>query len=165
MAIIGVTAVVLLEQRMQIVQDAGRARDMRTAWVLASQKMAELELDKTLWAGLGSSSNGDFGEVDPEYGAFTWEYQTLREEVDTSPQGEAPARKDDAKKRELYRLTLTVRAPGMDDPIILEAEFPIVPPKPPTTDSAKDGAGGADSSTAPPSGAAPPGPGDGALRK
>src|SRR5690349_20577379 len=72
MAIIGVTAVVLLQQRIEIVRDAARARDMRTAWILTSQKLAELELDPTLWAGAGMQSNGDFSEVDPEYGAFYW---------------------------------------------------------------------------------------------
>src|SRR6516164_3201720 len=69
LAIIGVTAVVLLQQRLEIVRAAARARDLRTAWVLTSQKVAELELDPTLWTGAGRQSNGDFYEVDPEYGA------------------------------------------------------------------------------------------------
>lgn len=162
MAIVGITAVVLLDQRMQIVQDAGRARDMRTCWILASQKMAELELDKTLWVGLGSSSNGDFGDVDPDYGLFTWEYQILREEIETRAQTDATAPKDENKKRELFRLTMTVRAPGIEDPIILEAEFPVLPPKPPpTTDPSKDGAPPTSTGTTPPTG----GSTDGALRK
>jgi prepilin-type N-terminal cleavage/methylation domain-containing protein len=162
MAIVGITAVVLLDQRIAIVQDAGRARDMRTCWILASQKMAELELDKTLWVGLGTSSNGDFADVDPDYGLFNWEYSILREVIDTTPQGEA-ASKDEAKKRELYRLTLTVRAPGINDPIILEAEFPVAPPKPPGTDPAKDGSKDGQPATGQPpaSGTTP----DGALRK
>lgn len=161
MAIIGVTAVVLLDQRIAIVQDAARARDMRTSWILASQKMAELELDKTLWTGLGGGSNGDFGDVDPEYGVFQWEYQIVREVIDTTPAGET-ASKDESKKRELFRLTLTVRAPGIDDPIILEGEFPVAPPKDPaasdpTKDAPKDGQ--------PATGATPPATPDGALRK
>src|SRR5260221_9091661 len=126
MAIIGITAVVLLDQRIVIVKDAARARDKRTSWVLATQKMAELELDKTLWTGLGSSNNGDFSEVDPEYGAFAWEYQIVREEIQTADPLDLPKDKSEIKKRELFRLTLTVRSPG-DDPIVLEGEFPTTP--------------------------------------
>jgi len=58
MAIIGVTAVVLLQQRIEIVRDAARARDLRTAWILTSQKLAELELDPTMWTGAGMQSQG-----------------------------------------------------------------------------------------------------------
>ncbi len=112
MAIIGITAVVLLDQRIVIVRDAARARDKRTAWVLAAQKMAELELDKTLWFGLGGSNNGDFSEVDPEYGVFAWEYQIVREEIVTADPQDIPKDTADIKKRELFRLTLTVRSPG-----------------------------------------------------
>src|SRR5262245_45382616 len=82
MAIIGVTAVVLLQQRIEIVRDAARARDLRTSWILTSQKLAELELDPTLWTGAGLQSNGDFSDVAPEYGDFYWEYQIVREEID-----------------------------------------------------------------------------------
>jgi prepilin-type N-terminal cleavage/methylation domain-containing protein len=135
-AIIGITAVVLLEQRIAIVKDATRARDKRTSWVLATQKMAELELDKSLWSGLGSSNNGDFFDVDPQYSAFTWEYQIIREEIQASDP--AQVKPEDAKKRELFRLTLAVRAPGVEDPIILEAEFPTTPPPTATPDPTTD---------------------------
>jgi len=138
MAIIGITAVVLMDQRIVIVQDATRARDKRTCWVLATQKMAELELDKTLWVGLGSSNNGDFSDVDPEYGGFAWEYQIVREEIVTADPQDLPKNQDEAKKRELFRLTLTVRSPGADDPIVLEAEFPTTPPQPPTDPAKAD---------------------------
>ncbi|HLY08561.1 MAG TPA: type II secretion system protein [Planctomycetota bacterium] len=155
MAIIGVTAVVLLDQRITIVQDAGKARDKRTVWVLASQRLAELELDKSLWVGLGSQNIGDFSDVDPEYAMFTWEYQIVRETIQTGAASEVT--KDDSKKKELYRLTLTVRAPGVDDPIILEGEFSTEPPPTDTPDPAKGDPGtGAskpsDPSTPPPSG-------------
>ncbi len=138
MAIIALTAVVLMDQRITIVRDAGRARDMRTAWVLASQKMSELELDKTLWGGLGSQSNGDFGDVSSDYTAFQWEYQILRETIDIVDPLMPAAIKDNQKKRELYRLTLTVRTPGVDDPIVLEAEFTIEPPKPAGSEASDD---------------------------
>src|SRR5439155_16051572 len=78
-----------------------------------------------------SSNNGDFSEVDPEYGVFAWEYQIVREEIQTSDPLDLPKDKSEIKKRELFRLTLTVRPPG-DDPIVLEAEFPTTPPQPPT---------------------------------
>lgn len=135
LAIIGVTAVVLLQQRLEVVRDAARARDLRTAWVLASQKIAELELEPTLWTELGSQSNGDFAETDPAYSVFSWEYQIVREQIDlydpTDP-------KSDKKPRELYKLTLTVTAPGVEEPILLEAEFPIPEAKPATPPATGD---------------------------
>jgi hypothetical protein len=137
MAIIGVTAVVLLDQRVAIVQDAARTRDRRTVWILASQKLAELELDKNLWVGLGSQNNGDFSDVDPEYGPFTWEYQIVREVIETGDP--TVPQKDDSKKKELYRLTLSVRAPGVEDPVVLEGEFSTTPPKTDADDPSKSG--------------------------
>src|SRR5215831_2597872 len=100
MAIIGITAVVLLEQRLQVVRDAARARDLRTAWILASQKLAELELDKTLWLGQGSQNNGDFSEVDAEYGHFLWDYQIVKVPIDI---GDPKDPESDKKPRELLR--------------------------------------------------------------
>ncbi len=155
MAIIGITAVVLLEQRLEVVRDAARARDLRTAWILASQKIAELELDKTLWLGQGSQNNGDFSDVDADYGHFLWDYQIVKQQIDVSDPKDPESEK---KPRELLRLTLVVRSPGMEDPIVLEAEYPIQDNKPepaPTADP-KDPAGGA---KPPPSGGPTP-PGD-----
>lgn len=138
MAIIGVTAVVLLQQRIEIVRDAARARDMRTSWILTSQKLAELELDTTLWTGAGMQSNGDFSEVSPDTSAFYWEYQIVREPIDL---GDPKDPKAEKKPRDLLRLTLAVRAPGTDEPIVVEAQFPIYePPKtPPPGTSAEAG--------------------------
>jgi len=133
MAIIGVTAVVLLQQRIEIVRDAARARDLRTAWILTSQKLAELELDPTMWTGAGMQSNGDFSDVQPEYGEFYWEYQIVKEQIELSDPRDPKAEK---KPRDLMRLTLLVRAPNANDPIVVEAQFPIYDPKaapPPTT--------------------------------
>jgi hypothetical protein len=152
MAIIGITAVVLLEQRLQVVRDAARARDLRSAWILASQKLAELELDKTLWTGQGSQNNGDFSEVDPEYGQFLWDYQIVREQIDVSDPKDPKA---DKKPRELLRLTLVVRSAGIDDPIVLEAEFPIQENKP--EPPAADAKGPAGTQPQTPAGTQPPG--------
>jgi len=137
MAIIGVTATVLLQQRIEIVRDAARARDLRTAWILTSQKLAELELDPTLWTGAGMQSNGDFSEVDPDYGAFYWEYQIVREPIDLSDPRDP---KPEKKLRELMRLTLLVRAPNSEDPIVIEAQFPIQDPKAATPPPPEGGA-------------------------
>lgn len=121
LAIIGVTAVVLLQQRLAVVRDAARARDLRTAWVLSSQKIAELELDKNLWTGAGFQSNGDFGDVDPALSVFQWEYQVVPEPIDL---GGPKNTQSDQKPRQLLRLTFATRCPGVDEPIVLEAEFP-----------------------------------------
>lgn len=141
MAIIAMTAVVLLDQRLEVVRDAARARDLRTSWVLASQKLAELELDKTLWTGVGSQSNGDFSDVDSEVANFLWEYQIVRLPIDITDPKDL---KSDKKPRELLRLTLGVRAPGIEDPLVLEAEFPIRDPASPPAASGdgKDPAAG-----------------------
>lgn len=136
LAIIGVTAVVLLEQRLEIVRDAGRARDLRTVWVLASQKMAELELDKSLWTGQGLQSNGDFADVDPDYRDYYWEYQIVRVPIEVADPKDP---KSDKKPRELLRLTLGVRAPGVEEPFVLEAEFPIQDPSRQPTKAPGDG--------------------------
>ena len=139
MAIIGITAVVLLEQRLEVVRDASRARELRSAWVLTSQKLAELELDKALWTGEQTQSNGDFGEVDPEFSAYHWDYQIVREPIEVLDPKDPDA---DKKPRELLKLTLVVRSPGMEDPIVVEAEFPIkenkpdAPPEPSTPENA-----------------------------
>ena len=154
MAIIGVVAVVLLQQRIEIVRDAARARDLRTAWILTSQKMAELELDPTLWTGAGMQSNGDFSEVDPDYGAFYWEYQIVREPIDLSDPRDP---KPEKKLRELMRLTLLVRAPNSEDPIVIEAQFPIQDPKTATPPPPEGGAppSGTPNTPQPPSTGAP----------
>src|SRR6185503_17285696 len=146
MAIIGVVAVVLLQQRIEIVRDAARARDLRTAWILTSQKLAELELDPTMWTGAGMQSNGDFSEVDPEYGAYYWEYQIVREQIDLSDPRDPKAEK---KPRDLMRLTLLVRAPNAEEPIVIEAQFPIYDPKAAPPPAAADGAAQPPSGTTP----------------
>jgi len=127
LAIIGITAVVLLDQRLQVVRDAGRARDLRTAWILAAQKMAELELDVTLWTGASTQSNGDFSEVNPDYATFYWDYQIVREPIDLSDPNDP---KSEKKPRELMRLTLVVRAQGVEEPVVrFHLDGELVPPR------------------------------------
>ena len=121
LAIIAVTAVFLLDRRVDLVRDAARSRDLRAVWALASQKMAELELDKSLWTGTGAQSNGDFSEIDPSYREVLWEYLVVRQPVDVSD----PDVQAKEVPREILRLTLGVWTAGMAPPVVLEGLFPI----------------------------------------
>jgi prepilin-type N-terminal cleavage/methylation domain-containing protein len=122
LAILGTTAVVLLDRRTEIVREAARSKERRALYVLASRKIGELELDKRLWALGGGSANGDFGEDDSDYAGFTWEAAVLRQPVDLSEPGRLP---DPGKKpREIFRLSLLLRAPSLEDPILIEGQFP-----------------------------------------
>lgn len=134
LAVLGMAAVMILDQRVDVVRAAASAKEARMTWVLASRKIAELELDKTLWAGTGGSSNGDFGELDPEYAGFTWEYQALREPVEVQ---DPLLLKPGSKPKEIFRLTLAVRAPGSTDPVLLEAQFPVTDLEAPAAEEPK----------------------------
>lgn len=126
LVILASTAVVLLGQRVEVVREAARAKDQRALYILASQKMAELELDPNLRAGPGGSSHGDFGEVEAEYAGYTWEYALVRERIDLAEPGELV---DPSKKpKELFRLTLMLASPNLEEPVILEAYLPPVDP-------------------------------------
>ncbi len=125
LAIIALVAVVLLDQRLEIVREAGRSRDLKTAWTLAADKMAELEMDKTLWTGAGAQVSGDFGQKDPASAGYTWDYTIARETVAVGEPGEA-----EEKPRELLRLTLQVAGPALEEPIRVEGLFPIQEVKP-----------------------------------
>ena len=126
LVILASTAVVLLGRRVDVVRDAARAKDQRALYVLASQKMAELELDVNLRAGPGGSSHGDFGETDPEYAGYTWEYALVRERIELTEPGELadPTR----KPVELFRLTLGLVSPNLEEPLVIEAYLPIHDP-------------------------------------
>jgi prepilin-type N-terminal cleavage/methylation domain-containing protein len=132
LAIVALTAVILLDRRLEVVRDAGRSRDLRTAWMLASEKVASLELDPSLWNGPGGQSHGDFGEIDPEYARFRWDYLLQRELIEVEDPaalgGQAPAAP--ARSRELMRLTFAVRAETLDEPVVVEARFPVAEPPP-----------------------------------
>ncbi len=122
LAIVALTSVVLLDRRVEVVRDAGRSRDLRTSWMLASQKLAELELDDSLWTGPGGQSHGDFSDLDPEYRRFQWEYLIQRQPVDCS-ESDAEASVGLVQPRELMKLSLVVRAEG--EPVLIEAQFPV----------------------------------------
>lgn len=162
LAILALTAIVLLDRRIEVVRDAGRSRDVRTAWVLATQKMGELELDKALWEGQGGQSSGDFAELGDAYARFTWEYLVVRVPVETvdpltmtTPQ----------KPKEIFRLGLKVDAEGLGEPILLEAMFPVPESRPKPAEAPVNPADPAAPGT--PGPAAPPGPlpGPGGVKK
>ncbi len=147
LAIVAVVTVLLLERRVGIVEEAIQSRDIRTIWALAGEKMAALELDPDLWKGDGSSSSGDFGELDAAYERFVWEYVIEKHEVPTND----PSNLNE-KPKEIYRLTLKVDGQGLTSPIVLEAEMPLQ-----EAATAVSGAPGADGSPPPPSGQPPEG--------
>src|SRR5688572_22859435 len=122
LAILAMAVVVVLDQRVDVVREAGMARDARTMWMLASRKMAELEIDPQLWKGTGGSANGDFGELDAEYAPFTWEYVAARETVETKDPDQL---KPGEKPKEIFRLVLAVGAPGHERPLVVEAMLPV----------------------------------------
>lgn len=120
LAIVAVVTVLLLERRVGIVEEAIQSRDLRTIWALAGEKMAALELDPDLWKGDGSSSSGDFSELDPAYERFVWEYVIEKHEVPTNDPNNL-----NEKPKEIYRLTFKVDGAGLSSPIVLEAEMPL----------------------------------------
>ncbi len=136
LVIVALAAVVLLGQRVDVVRETARARDVRTVWTLAAQKMADLELDRAIWIGTGGGSSGDFAELDAAWAGFTWEYQAQRIPVELR---EIP--EPGEKPREIFRLTLAVRGPEFAEPIVLEALFPVA--KPPATAAPGTGTPGA----------------------
>lgn len=121
LAIVALTVVFLLGKRVDVVREAARSRDVRTVWLLASQKIAELELDPTVWQGPGTQSNGDFGEMDPSYAAYAWDYTVSREIVPTND----PAKLDE-KPSEIFRLAFQVNGPEFADPL----KFELLQPAP-----------------------------------
>ena len=123
LAIIALVSVVLLGQRVEIVREAGRTRDMRTAWALAAQKMGELELDTTLFQGEGGGSSGDFHEYGEDYGLFLYEWEVRKEEVPTNDPNNPQE-----QPRVLFRMKLTVKVPSAapdESPIVIESFHPM----------------------------------------
>jgi hypothetical protein len=120
LAIVALASVVLLSQRVDLVREAQNTRDVRTAWILAAQKVAELELDAKLWTAEGGGGSGDFGGLDPAFPHCVYEFMIQREEVPTND----PANPAE-KPKEIFRLRFMVNAPALEKPVVLEAFFPI----------------------------------------
>jgi hypothetical protein len=158
LALLALTAGILLEQRVGVVQDAARVKEVRILWTLAAQKMADLELDKTMWLGQGQDSQGDFGDISPAYASYTWAYHAAREPVETFDPTD-PANQSQ-KPKEIFRLSLAVVSPGLPEPFVVEALLPVQEPKTPqpgdgSAPGAPGPAGTPGNAGSPP---APPGP-------
>ena len=140
LAILAMAVVVVLDQRVDVVREAAAARDARTMWMLASRKIAELEIDRQLWLGTGGTSSGDFSELDPEYAPFTWEYVAAREPVETMDPSQV---KPGQKPKEIFRLVLAIGAPGHERPLVVEAMLPVqeIPTAPAEGTGAPSGSG------------------------
>lgn len=149
LAILALSAVFLLDRRVTIVRDATRHRDARLLWVLASQKMAELELDPALWLPDAGSETmeGDFSHVHEDYAGFVWQAEKERVEVPIPGRPEELAL-DESKRKELFRLVLRVFPPDGARPFEMQALFPIATPEPALTGT--EGAEGGGTGTTPP---------------
>ena len=118
--ILAIASVVLLDRRVGIIRETTEARDARMVWVLAANKIAELELDPTLWTGDGGgSANGDFSEVGPEYAGFAWEYEIVKIEIPMNEPEEPP----EEDPPYVYQLTLNLYGPGQEVPYAIQAAF------------------------------------------
>lgn len=102
-AILALTTFVLLERRLEIVREAHEIRDSRTAWLLASSKMAEIEMSKELFAGQEIYTNS--GEFD-EYKGFGWRCEITKEQIIIGD-----AKDPNNKPYEIYLVKLTVVTP------------------------------------------------------
>lgn len=150
LGILGTTAVLLLGRRLEIVREAAWSRDVRVAWILAARKMAELELDRSLWEGAGGSAAGDFGQDDPAYAGFTWEYLATRRPIPLEDP-HRPEEKALAKPRELFHLVVRIGIPDVEEPVVLESFFPIPSAQPEAAEESAPPAG-RDPDAAPPAG-------------
>jgi prepilin-type N-terminal cleavage/methylation domain-containing protein len=120
LAILGVVAVVLLGQRVEVVREADRTRAKRVGWTLAAWKMGEIERDERLFEGTGRADRGGFEELSADYGDFGWEYEANLEQVPTND----PSDPADPPK-EIFRLKLRVLRLSTNETLIeLEGMYP-----------------------------------------
>lgn len=113
-AIIGLVATLVLVQRIEIVAETTVTRDMRTAWALAAQKMAQIEMEIKQEKYERHTSSGNF-DNEPE---FRFEYTVDKEEIVVSDPNASQE-----KRAEILKIKLTVTTPGKE-PIVLEAYYP-----------------------------------------
>ena len=104
LVILALTIVPLLSVNTRVMSQAVATRDERAAAVLLGQKMAELEMDPTLFQGEGSTGSSDFSTLDPLYENYRYDYEVVLENVVTSD-------KEDPSKepKRLYRLTVALK--------------------------------------------------------
>lgn len=120
LAIVSVVSLVLLDQRVRVVQDAQKIRDQRLAWTLAAWKMSALELDEELLAGMDKTDAGTFEDYSEDYVGYVWEYEAKREKLPTNDETDPYD-----LGREVFRIELRVRLEIEEAPLaILEGMFP-----------------------------------------
>jgi prepilin-type N-terminal cleavage/methylation domain-containing protein len=110
LGVLALAIVPLLIEKGAVIRDTEDTRRRRHAWVLLSQKMAELEMDQTLLEQESTSGQGRFGdstEYDAVYAEYEYAYESAQEIV-TIPNPEG----GDETQKEILRLTLTVSWPG-----------------------------------------------------
>ena len=112
--IVAVVAIVLINRRIEVVQDAARLRDERVAWTLAALKMGDLSRDP---AAIMDSDSGDFSKDAPDQANFRWSYESHLEPI---PLDEGP----DETPRSLRRVKLKILDPEDVELQTLEALFP-----------------------------------------
>lgn len=113
-AIIGLVATLVLVQRIEIVAETTVTRDLRTAWALAAQKMAQIEMEIRQEKYERHTNSGNF-EDEPE---FRYDYSVDKEEIVVSD-----ANSPQEKRAEILRIKLTVTTPGKE-PVVLESYYP-----------------------------------------
>ena len=107
LGIVALAIVPLLIKNGENIQSADDTRTARHAWVLLAQKMAELEIDDTIFVDDGGTDAGDFGELDPIYEGYGWEYEITLDDVPTND-----AENPEEEPTQIYRLVLTVTWDG-----------------------------------------------------
>jgi len=118
-AILSIATVALLGKRVEIIHEAEEIRNNRIMWMLASQKMAEIQISKDVVAGEEIYTNsGDF----EQYPGFKWDVEIKKEKI-------IIGNKEDQnnKPKEIYRGNLTITPPNMkeEDGLHLQWYFPM----------------------------------------
>ncbi|OHB69390.1 MAG: hypothetical protein A2W23_01440 [Planctomycetes bacterium RBG_16_43_13] len=104
-AILALVTVVLLSKKVEIMRDAGRARDYKVASLLASQKMAEIEMKKEIFG--GQETFTEYGDFEG-YPGFGWSYDVAKQYITI---GAPPADGSQQKQYEIYLVNLYIKYP------------------------------------------------------
>jgi prepilin-type N-terminal cleavage/methylation domain-containing protein len=121
LAILGVVAIIILDQRIQVVRDADDTRDRRVGWTLAAWKMGEIERDMKLFEGNGEGDSGGFEDLATDYTDYAWSYEAAREDVPTNDPDNP-----DEKPKQIFRVKLKVVKRATDASLVeIEGLFPV----------------------------------------
>jgi len=127
LAILGVVAIIILDQRIQVVRDADDTRDRRVGWTLAAWKMGEVERDTKLFEGNGQSDTGGFEDLSADYADYAWSYEAAREDVPTNDPDDP-----DEKPKQIFRVKLKVLKRATEASLVeIDGLFPVKEPEQP----------------------------------